>query len=337
MTGAAGSVGDDAAVPRDALAPVDPRDAWPLPPLGTLPVVADVDPLVARVIAGNASPLTLDGTNTYVVGAPGAGTVLIVDPGPDGPDDVAAAHRDRVATLVDARGAEVVAVVTTHRHPDHAGALAAFGAAFGAPTIAAGDLADGACVGTGDASVTVVATPGHAADHVALVTASGAVLTGDHVLGRGTSVIAAPDGDLAAHLASLDRVRALGAGLLLPGHGPAVDRDVDAVLAHLAAHRAWRTERVAAVLAARAADAGPGGPRGRGGPGDGAPAGASGGPGAWTAPRDLLGAVYGPLPDVVRSAALASLEATLVWLVHAGRAQRAPDGRFRGGAVPLDG
>ena len=274
------------------VAPRDPRADGRLPAPGTLPVVAEVDALVRRVIVGNPGPLTLDGTNTYLVGAQRDGEVLVVDPGPDAPDATVDAHLDRLAAIVTERSLEVVGVVATHHHADHAGALARAGARLAAPVVAAQGAAT---LGRGAATVEVVATPGHTRDHVALRTASGALLTGDHVLGRGTSVVAHPDGDLDEHVASLARVRALGCDLLLPGHGPAIDRDADAVLAFLLAHRAWRRARVLAALDA----------------------------GARTI-DELLVAVYGALEPALAAAAHVSLAATLVSLERAGEVATTP-------------
>lgn len=273
-------------------APRDPRDDGRLPALGALPVSVDVDELVHRVVVANPGPLTLDGTNTYLVGARRDGEVLVVDPGPDGPDAIVDAHLARLATLVATRSLEVVGVVATHHHADHAGALARAGAHLAAPVLTARGATT---LGRGTAEVEVVATPGHTGDHVALRTVSGALLTGDHVLGRGTSVVAHPDGDLDEHVASLARVRALGCDLLLPGHGPAIDRDADRVLAFLLDHRAWRRARVLAVLdeADRTAD-------------------------------ELLVAVYGVLDPAVAAAARLSLAATLVSLERAGEVVTAP-------------
>ena len=99
---------------RDVDAPADPRTAWALPAPGAMPRTADLEPLVTRVLAPNPSPMTLDGTNTYVVGAPGSGQALLVDPGPDDPTHLAAVE----AALAE-RDARCVAVLVTHQHADH--------------------------------------------------------------------------------------------------------------------------------------------------------------------------------------------------------------------------
>jgi glyoxylase-like metal-dependent hydrolase (beta-lactamase superfamily II) len=239
----------------DPQPPVDPRTAWALPAPGALPCDMRVHELAWRIVAPNPSPMTLDGTNTYLVGA-GSGRMVIVDPGPD--DE---RHQARVRGRVDALDAEVCAIVVTHRHLDHAAAALPWSRRFGCPLLA-GDatlvseagargrvLADGDRIDLGGASAEVVATPGHSPDHLALRLPTGALLVGDHVLGRGTSVIAWPDGSLGDYLESLRRVRRLGAHALLPGHGPVLDRDPDAVVDYYLAHRTHRLAQILAVLA----------------------------------------------------------------------------------------
>lgn len=225
-------------------APVDPRRSWSLPAPGELPRTAEPEPLVTRVLAPNPSPMTLDGTNTYVVGAPGSGQAVVVDPGPDDAEHLAA-----VLEVLAARDAEVVAVLVTHHHGDHAEAALPWAARFGVRVAAgSGDvagpdgrvLADGDTVALAGTSLAVVATPGHTRDHLAFRTESGSVLVGDHVLGRGTSVVTHPEGDVLAYLDSLRRVHRLGPSALYCGHGPELTEDVGAVLDFYAAHRAYR-------------------------------------------------------------------------------------------------
>jgi glyoxylase-like metal-dependent hydrolase (beta-lactamase superfamily II) len=112
--------------------PVDPRLRWTLPAPGKMPRTADLEPLVTRVLAPNPSGMTLDGTNTYVVGAAGSGQAVLVDPGPDDADHLAA-----VEAALAARGARCVAVLVTHHHGDHAEAALPWGARFSAPVAAA--------------------------------------------------------------------------------------------------------------------------------------------------------------------------------------------------------
>ena len=205
------------------------------------------------VLAANPGPMTLDGTNTWVIREPGSAYAIVVDPGPDDP-----AHLDAVVAAVgDAR---VPRILLTHGHPDHsegaralAGRLRASVAALD-PAHRLGDegLADGDVVVAGGLEVAVVATPGHTADSLSFhLPAEGALLTGDTVLGRGSTVVAHPDGRLADYLASLLRLRRLAeetsASYVLPGHGPALTAPADAVTAYLA-HREERLEQVRASL-----------------------------------------------------------------------------------------
>ncbi len=215
----------------------------------------EVTPRATCVLAPNPGPMTLDGTNTWVVLEPGGTEAVVIDPGPDDPG-----HLGRVADLVRDRGARVVATVLTHGHPDHAEGAPRFARMTGAAVRAVGrghdDLADGDVVLAGGLELRVVATPGHTADSVSLALAADhALLTGDTVLGRGTTVVAHPDGELEAYLASLERIAALtGDGTatsILPGHGPVVP-DAAAMVEFYRVHRRERLEQVAAALAAGA-------------------------------------------------------------------------------------
>lgn len=210
------------------------------------------------VLAPNPSPMTLDGTNTWVIAEPGSPSAVVVDPGPN--DE---GHLRRVLAIACAGDRRVTSIVLTHGHQDHSAGAARFAALTGAP-VGALDPAfrlgsDG--VGPGDVltaagcELRVVATPGHTKDSLSLLlTADGALLTGDTVLGRGTTVIAA-DGSLGDYLRTLDELRALAgdAGLrtLLPGHGPLLTDPAD-VLDYYIAHRGERLEQVRAALAAGA-------------------------------------------------------------------------------------
>ena len=209
------------------------------------------------VRAGNPGPMTLEGTNTWVVGDPAEGPLLVVDPGPALPD-----HRAAVLT---ATGGRVAAVVLTHRHLDHAEAAAALAAEAGCPVLAVdpalrvgdGELGEGRVLRAGAITLTAVATPGHTSDSCSLLLRGpdGAVrlLTGDTVLGRGSTVVAAPDGDLSAYLSSLARLAALveehRVVELLPGHGGRV-ADPAGWLAVCRRHREERLQQVRDALAA---------------------------------------------------------------------------------------
>ena len=232
--------------------PADPRTTWDLPAPGTMPRTADLEPLVTRVLAPNPSPMTLDGTNTYLVGAPGSGQAVLVDPGPDDPVHLAA-----VEAALAARDARCVAVLVTHHHGDHAEAALPWGERFGAQVAAADArvagpegrvLEPGERLALAGTTLGVVPTPGHTADHLAFRLESGAVLVGDHVLGRGTSVVTHPEGDVLAYLASLRRVHDLGPSALYCGHGPELTEDPGAVLDFYLAHRAFREGQLLAAM-----------------------------------------------------------------------------------------
>lgn len=198
--------------------------------------------------AGNPGPFTLTGTNTYVVGQ---GPCWVVDPGP-----ALDAHMDAVAGAVAARGG-AAGIVLTHDHPDHAEAVPVLVRRFGGVPVAATRhpadtmLADGDAIGP----FTVVATPGHAPDHVSFV-AGGEAFTGDAVLGEGSVFVAPDPGALRGYLAGLERLRALDLTRLWPGHGPVVD-DPAAKLEQYVSHRLDRERRLVAALEAgeRSADA----------------------------------------------------------------------------------
>ena len=217
------------------------------------------------VLAPNAGPMTLDGTNTWLLAAPGADIGVVVDPGP--------AHEGHLAAVLAAAseaGVRVAAILLTHGHPDHAAGARKFAELAGAPVRALdpalrlGDegLAGGDVVAVGGLELRVVATPGHTSDSLSFLLAGtgpadSALLTGDTVLGRGTTLIAHPDGRLGDYLTSLERLAALagrGVGAVLPGHGPVLDDPVTAIEGYLA-HRRQRLAQVAAAVAGGAATA----------------------------------------------------------------------------------
>ena len=207
------------------------------------------------VLAPNPSLMTLDGTNTWLIAEPGAATAIVVDPGPDDP-----AHLDRVRAAAGRAGQRIEAIVLTHGHADHSAGAGRLAGLTGAPVLAvdpahrlgAGALGPGDTVRAGGCELRVIETPGHTSDSVCLLLeADGAVLTGDTVLGRGTTVIAG-DGRLSDYLHSLDRLRALAdqeqLGMLLPGHGPLLAEPA-ATLDYYIAHRAERLAQIEAALA----------------------------------------------------------------------------------------
>ncbi|MEO7069444.1 MAG: MBL fold metallo-hydrolase [Nostocoides sp.] len=217
-------------------------------------------PRATCVLAPNPSPMTLDGTNTWVILEPGATEAIVIDPGP-----LDEGHLQRVCRVVADAGARVTHTILTHGHLDHAEAAPRFAELTGSPVHALGrghdDLTDGSVVLAGGLELRVVGTPGHTSDSLSFVLeADHALLTGDTILGRGTTVVAHPDGELAAYLTSLDRIRDLTGGgavtTILPGHGPVVP-DAAAMVAFYRTHRRERLEQVRQALAdgaARAAD-----------------------------------------------------------------------------------
>lgn len=218
-----------------------------------------VTPLASVLLQDNPSPMTLEGTNTWVLRAPGERDCVVVDPGDDDP-----AHQARIA----AHG-PVALVLLTHRHHDHAAGACRLATLTGAPVraldpslvLGSEALGDGDVVAAAGCALRVVATPGHTADSLSFLLdgpdAHPAVLTGDTVLGRGTSVVAHPDGALGPYLRSLRRLEELPDGTaVLPGHGPELPDAATVARAYLA-HRAERLEQVRAALAALGPDATP--------------------------------------------------------------------------------
>jgi glyoxylase-like metal-dependent hydrolase (beta-lactamase superfamily II) len=210
------------------------------------------------VLAPNPSPMTLDGTNTWVIAEPGSSAVVVVDPGPADEE-----HLHRVLDAARAGDRHVAQIVLTHGHLDHSAGAARFAELSRAPVgaldprlrLGTEGFGPGDVITAGGCELRVVATPGHTADSLSLVlTADGGLLTGDTVLGRGTTVIAS-DGSLSDYLRTLGELRSLAddAGLraLLPGHGPLLS-DPLGVLDYYIAHRQERLGQVRAALAAGA-------------------------------------------------------------------------------------
>jgi glyoxylase-like metal-dependent hydrolase (beta-lactamase superfamily II) len=203
------------------------------------------------VLAPNANFMTLDGTNTWVLREPDARRSVVIDPGPS-----ILSHLDAVAETA----GEVAVVLLTHHHADHSEAAREFAERVGcgvraldpAYRLGSEGLGEGDVVSVDGLELHVVATPGHTADSLSFVLpAEGAVLTGDTVLGRGTTVVAHPDGQLGAYLDSLDRLHALASAheisTVWPGHGPVID-DALGALDFYIAHRRERLEQVEAAV-----------------------------------------------------------------------------------------
>ncbi|MCT2589895.1 MBL fold metallo-hydrolase [Streptomyces sp. N2-109] len=229
--------------PADAPPPGRPRD-------GAIDGSATARALC--VLASNPSVLTLDGTNTWILAEPGSDQAVIVDPGPL--DEV---HLRRVADLAQAGGRRVALTLLTHGHWDHAEGAARFAQLTGSPVRArdpalrqgGGDgLEVGDLITAGGLELVVVPTPGHTRDSVSFqLPADRAVLTGDTILGRGTTFVAHPDGRLGDYLDSLRLLRSLtvdeGVSTLLPGHGPVLT-DARGAVEYYLAHRANRLAQV---------------------------------------------------------------------------------------------
>jgi glyoxylase-like metal-dependent hydrolase (beta-lactamase superfamily II) len=241
---------------------------------------------VALVRARNAGPLTLSGTNTWLVGRP----AWVIDPGP-----VASGHPERVARAAEERGG-IAGIALTHSHLDHsesapqlrerfgvrvgAGASSRSTGRFDEPSLE--DLEPDVVLRDGDSfgPLSVIATPGHAPDHLSFL-ADGVLFCGDTVLGEGSVFIPPGGGSLAAYLESLRRLRALDLAAMCPGHGPVI-WNPDAKLGEYLAHRLDRERRLLDALAR--------GLRSR---------------------EELLDTVWDDAPEVLRPAAALTLEAHL--------------------------
>jgi glyoxylase-like metal-dependent hydrolase (beta-lactamase superfamily II) len=259
---------------------------------------------IRSILAPNPSAMTLDGTRTYIVGRE---RPVVIDPGPDEPNHLR-------AILGALGGAAPAAILLTHSHADHTAAAPALAQATRAPMLIGrgafgGDSADlvsrwleeGDEIETDAGTLTVIHTPGHATEHMAFHHAeSGAVFVGDTLMGGlDTTLVAPPEGDLAAYLRSLERIAALAPSVLYPAHGPPIEDAAEAI----ARYRRHREERIAQVVRALRA----GGPARTG---------------------ELIDAVYGPeLDPRLRAAAEGSLRAILGYLAAEGLAHMLPDGR----------
>jgi glyoxylase-like metal-dependent hydrolase (beta-lactamase superfamily II) len=251
----------------------------------------------ALILAPNPSIYTGPGTNTYLVGD-GPGLVCI-DPGPDD-----ATHLEAVLAAAEARGGSIRRILLSHSHPDHRPLARELAARTGATVHALeperGDdgalpLRDGERVRSGQVTLEVVATPGHAGDHLCFYEHDGGVLySGDHILGGMTSVVSPPDGDMTAYMASLERVRALRPAVIHPGHGPRID-DAMALIDQYLTHRRAREAEVERAVREH---------------------------GGLVAPIELVPQIYAAYPVALHPAAARSVEAHLDKLAAEGRATR---------------
>ncbi|TQN28694.1 glyoxylase-like metal-dependent hydrolase (beta-lactamase superfamily II) [Haloactinospora alba] len=244
------------------------------------------------VLCPNPGPMTLDGTNTWVVRDPDTGDAAVVDPGPRDEE-----HLRRVARTA---GERLAVTLVTHHHPDHTDGLRYFRELTGAPVRAVDAahcdggavLRDGETVPVGGLRLRVLATPGHTSDSACFhLPEDDAVLTGDTVLGRGTTVLADSAG-LAGYMRSLYRLRDLvdsaGVSVLLPGHGPACSEPW-AKLTSYVEHREERLSQVAEAVRAGARE-----------------------------PADVVARVYTDLDPQTRPAAEWSVRAQLRYLAERG-------------------
>jgi glyoxylase-like metal-dependent hydrolase (beta-lactamase superfamily II) len=214
-------------------------------------VIRPVTSTASVVLAPNPGPMTLEGTNTWVLRDPSSTSCVVVDPGP-----LVAEHLAEVASA-----GPVEVVLLTHGHADHSEGARRLAELTGAPVraldpahrLGAQGLAEGDVVAAGGLELRVLATPGHTSDSLSFLLPD-AVLTGDTVLGRGTTVVAHPDGVLADYLGSLRRLQELGDLAVLPGHGPELPSAGTAAQEYLA-HREARLEQVRAAVRAGARDA----------------------------------------------------------------------------------
>jgi glyoxylase-like metal-dependent hydrolase (beta-lactamase superfamily II) len=190
-------------------------------------VLAPGHPEIGRIVAPNPGAMTLEGTNTYLYGFD---PCTVIDPGPDIP-----VHLEAVAALAEQRGG-IGLVLLTHSHGDHAEGAGR----FGVDVVQPGD-------GEEHFGLRAIATPGHAPDHVCLMTADGVCFSGDLVLGAGSTFVPPDGGSLAAYMDSLRRMQAEPIELICPGHGPWIT-DPAAKLAEYVEHREMRERRLLAAL-----------------------------------------------------------------------------------------
>jgi glyoxylase-like metal-dependent hydrolase (beta-lactamase superfamily II) len=215
----------------------------------------ELEPGIARVLAHNPSAFTYYGTQTYLAGS---NEVAVIDPGPDDP-----AHIDAIIEAVGGR--KIVAIMCTHTHRDHSPAAAPLANRTGALIVGCAPLAletvgpradasfdgnyspdrvlkDGESIGLDGRELTAVATPGHTSNHLCFAWGD-ALFTGDHVMGWSTTVVVPPDGDMAAYMASLDKLRQRDDRIYFPAHGPPVT-DPQRYVRHLVGHRMQRERQI---------------------------------------------------------------------------------------------
>jgi glyoxylase-like metal-dependent hydrolase (beta-lactamase superfamily II) len=309
---------------RMASSPPAPGVVIPDPSEWNTGLAVPVEPLVRRVLAPNPSPFTFNGTQTYLVGI--GQDVAVIDPGPTG--NGVAGHADTKgdghveAILKAIEGQTLVAIVCTHTHRDHSPAAQPLQAATGAPIIGCAALAiDDSGAGSGVRSdaefdahykpdrvladgerlsgdgwtLEAVATPGHTSNHLCFaLLESGALFTGDHVMGWSTTVVSPPDGDMAAYMLSLQKLQAREDQVYYPAHGPAVTKPQQLVRGMIG-HRRQREAQILRLL----------------------------GEASWTIP-DMVTQMYKGLDLRLHGAAGRSVLAHLIDLEGQGRIARGP-------------
>lgn len=214
-----------------------------------------LEPGIARVLAHNPSAFTYYGTQTYLLGER---ALVVIDPGPDLPE-----HLDALGQAI--AGRRVAAIMCTHTHRDHSPAARPLAERTGAPIIGCGPLAlktvgpradasfdgdyspddvldDGQQIDVENETITAIATPGHTSNHLCFAY-RGSLFTGDHVMGWSTTVVFPPDGDMAAYMASLNKLRKRDDRVYYPAHGPAV-KNPQQYVRHLAGHRMQREKQI---------------------------------------------------------------------------------------------
>jgi glyoxylase-like metal-dependent hydrolase (beta-lactamase superfamily II) len=214
------------------------------------PVLQRSSALTQFILAPNPGPMSLDGTNSYVLRGPGSAGAVVLDPGP-----LDEAHLQALAGA-----GPVELILITHRHADHTAGSARLHQLTGAPVRAADPvhchgsgtaLQDGGTIRAAGLEIGVVATPGHTSDSVCFHLPGdgpqGSVLTGDTILGRGTTVLDYPDGTLGDYLPSLDRLESLGSATVLPAHGPVLP-SLEAIVRAYRDHRQERLSQIRATL-----------------------------------------------------------------------------------------
>lgn len=222
----------------------------------------ELEPGIARVLAHNPSAFTYYGTQTYLVGVD---PIAVIDPGPDLPE-----HIDALDQAIGGR--RVSAIMCTHTHRDHSPAARPLARRIGAPIIGCaplaletvgpradasfdGDyapdrvLADGETLHIGADTIVAVATPGHTSNHLCFAY-RGALFSGDHVMAWSTTVVVPPDGDMAAYMRSLDKLRHRDDRIYYPAHGPAVEKP-ERYVRHLVGHRMQRERQILSLIRER--------------------------------------------------------------------------------------